>query len=368
METLVTIAFQKVGQDINEWYNLIKQNDISKAKNKREEIKNTLPNMKENQNVLIYFNLIDSRYKLMIEDYSESGELLEEIKSKLENSTDDMIQYYFYFFSGMYQFYQKNFIDAIHFYRIAENRLYKVPDELEKAEFHYQLAIAYYEIRQNFFSLNHVQKAFDSFKAYDGYTNRVIKCKMLYAMNQVDLQEWEEACNLYKEAIELASETNDKPTEGLGYFNLGLSYERQNLLEKAKECFQNALAIPEHRVSVYSIRSMYMLSRVLYKLGLLEQAREWRTKALEFAEKVNEYVYKTKLNLIYFLYDQTDCNSFDSCMDLLKKKNLWSDVADLSENAAFYYKRQENSNLSSKYFEEACKFKDQILNLRRQLI
>ncbi|MDA1475258.1 response regulator aspartate phosphatase [Bacillus changyiensis] len=67
---MVTIAFQKVGQDINEWYNLIKQNDIYKAKNKREEIKSTLPNMKENQNVLIYFNLIDSRYKLMTEDYS----------------------------------------------------------------------------------------------------------------------------------------------------------------------------------------------------------------------------------------------------------------------------------------------------------
>ena len=160
---LSTIAFEKVGQAINDWYKVIKQHNKSRAAEMREEIEIALPNMKENQNVLIYFSLIDSRYKLMTEDYNESGELLDKVKAKaLENSTDDMIQYYFYFFSGLYQFYKKNFVDAINFYKIAENRLHKVPDEIEKAEFHYQLAIAYYEIRQNFFSMSHTQKALDS--------------------------------------------------------------------------------------------------------------------------------------------------------------------------------------------------------------
>lgn len=365
---LSTIAFEKVGQAINDWYKVIKQNNISKAADMREEIEKTLPNMKENQNVLIYFSLIDSRYKLMTEDYHESGELLNDIKAKaLESNTDDLIQYYFYFFSGLYQFYRKNFVDAINFYKIAENRLHKVPDEIEKAEFHYQLAIAYYEIRQNFFSLSHAQKALDSFKAHEDYTNRVIKCKMLFAMNKVDLQEWDEAVDLYKDAILIANKTNDKATEGLGYFNLGLAYERQNLLEKARECFQNALSIPEHRESVYSIRSMYMLSRVFYKTDSPSQARGWRIKALEFAEKVHENVYQAKLNLIYYLYDQSNHTYFDTSMNLLKEKNLWSDVADLSENAAFFFKKQENTDLSSKYFEEACKAKDQILNLRRRI-
>ncbi|NWN81288.1 MAG: RapH N-terminal domain-containing protein, partial [Bacillus sp. (in: Bacteria)] len=55
-----TIAFEEVGQAINNWYKVIKQHDFSKAAAMREEIENTLPNMAENQTVLLYFNLIDS--------------------------------------------------------------------------------------------------------------------------------------------------------------------------------------------------------------------------------------------------------------------------------------------------------------------
>ncbi|MFP3513259.1 tetratricopeptide repeat protein, partial [Peribacillus sp. SIMBA_075] len=127
----------------------------------------------------------------------------------------------------------------------------------------------------------------------------------------------------------------------LGHFNLGICYERQELLEEAKESFIKAMNIPAHCDSVYSIRSMYMLSRVLYKLGSKESAREWRTKAIVYADKVNEEIYKAKLNLIYFLYDANDSVSFDLSMNVLKEKNLWSEVADLFLNAALYYKKQE---------------------------
>ncbi|UOY86779.1 hypothetical protein [Bacillus glycinifermentans] len=58
------IAYEKMGQRINDWYKIIKQNDIPKAIEMRDKIKENLPHMEENQDVLIYFNLIDSRYKL----------------------------------------------------------------------------------------------------------------------------------------------------------------------------------------------------------------------------------------------------------------------------------------------------------------
>ncbi|MFE9945920.1 tetratricopeptide repeat protein [Bacillus velezensis] len=369
MEKVKTkIEFEKVAYSLNEWYRTIKQNNILKATAMREKIVKTFPNMEENQTVLLYFNLIDSRFKLMTENYRESGQLLSKVDYEtLEKSTDDMIQYYFYLFNGMYHFYEKDFIEAINFYRIAESKLNKVPDEIERAEFHYQTAIAYYEIRQTFFSLNHAEKALQSFKAHENYTNRVIKCTMLFAMNKVDLQQWEEALSLYKHAIHIAVQTNDGHSEGLGHFNLGVCYERQERLEEAKESFLKALAIPAHCESVYSIRSMYMLSRVFYKLGSIESAREWRTKALAYADKVNEEVYIAKLNFIYFLYDETNQESIEAQIAVLKARNLWDDVADLCVMAAFHFKKQDNTRLSSKYFEEACTAKDQILQLTEAL-
>ncbi|EWH20759.1 tetratricopeptide repeat protein [Bacillus sp. C3(2022)] len=362
------IAYEKMGQRINDWYKIIKQNDIPKATEMREEIKRNLPRMEENQDVLIYFNLIDSRYKLLIEKYHESGELLAEINlESLEAKTDHMIQYYFYFFSGMYEYYKKNFTKAINFYRIAENRLIKIDDEIEKAEFHYQMAIAYYEIRQNFFSLNHAEKALESYQAHESYTNRVLKCKMIIAANQVDLERFEEAEKLYKVVLSAASSSGDLLTESFACFNLGVCYERRNLLSEAKRYFEQAADIHERENSVFGIRSMYMLSRVNYKLNLAEEARKWYSKSLERAIEEDDNVYKAKLKIIHSLYDQHDLLSIETALEQLKNKKLWSDVADLTFNIAIYYKKQGDSDIAAKYFEEACYAKDQILKLTEEL-
>ncbi|MFN2747750.1 MULTISPECIES: Rap family tetratricopeptide repeat protein [Bacillus] len=358
------IAFEKVGKMLNDWYSSIRQNNIQNATKMKDEIQSILPNMKENQNVLLYFNLIDSRFKLMTEDYNESGNLLDDIKSKhLESCTDDMIQYYFYFFSGLYEFYQKRFTKAINFYRIAESRLHKIPDEIERAEFNYQVAIAYYEIRQNYFSLNHAEKALESFQADGMYSNRTATCQMVIACNKMDLFQYNEAEDIFKKAIQEAAQANEKSAEALGYFNLGICYERQEKLDEARQSFESALDIPEHQRSVYSVRSMYMLTRVLCKKGLVEEAEEWYKKAIFEAAKAGETTYEAKLNIIKFLYLELDETLLEKGFNVLKENSLWSDVSDLSQNAGIHFKKKEHPRLAAKYFEEALNAKDQIQRL-----
>ncbi|MFO6497605.1 aspartate phosphatase [Bacillus sp. z60-11] len=362
------IAYEKIGQAINEWYKIIKQNNVPKATEMREEIQKNLPQMEKNQDVLLYFNLIDSRFKLMTESFNESGSLLKDIeKQALEEETDNMIQYYFYFFSGMYEFYKKNFTKAINFYRIAESKLIKIDDEIEKAEFHYRLAVAYYEIRQNFFSLNHAEKALESFTAHDTYEEKRINCQMVIAANYVDLYRFEEAEKQYNLAIKTAATFGYKFSESLGCFNLGICHERREMLSEAKIYFRKAIEIPEHRESVICIRSMYMLSRVLYKMDFLEDARMWYKKSLSRAIEENDNVYQAKLKIIYCLYDQHDLQDLEKAMEQLQDKNLWSDVADLAINVAYYFKKQGDAEVSSKYFEKACHAKDQILKLTEAL-
>lgn len=74
------IAHQEIANDLNEWYKSIKQRDKSKATQLHQEISDRLPNMSENQTVLLYYNLIESRYKLLMERFNESGEILSNIK------------------------------------------------------------------------------------------------------------------------------------------------------------------------------------------------------------------------------------------------------------------------------------------------
>ncbi|MBM7714586.1 hypothetical protein MHB50_20750 [Siminovitchia sp. FSL H7-0308] len=223
-----TIAFEEVGQVINDWYKVIKQQDVSKAAIMRKEMENMLPSMEKNQNVLLYFNLIDSRYKLMTEDYKKSGELLDKVQAKaLEESTENIIQYYFHLFSGMYKFHQKRYINAIIYYKMAEEQLKKIPDEIEKAEFHYQLAIAYYQIEQNIFSITHAKTAYAIFKAHDSYKEKMVKCEMILGANKLDLLLHEQTKKHYEKARSIAKENGFRYTESLALFNFGICFERQ---------------------------------------------------------------------------------------------------------------------------------------------
>ncbi|MEC3606093.1 tetratricopeptide repeat protein [Bacillus glycinifermentans] len=364
----VKVPAEKVGNMLNQWYIMIKLQQVHKAKAMRDEIESTLENMEEDQDILLYFNLIDSRYKMLIDQYSLSGSLLKRLEHRAEEKkTDDMLRYYFYFFSGMYEFYMKNFTDAINFYRIAETRLQRIPDEIEKAEFHYQVAIAYYKIKQHFFSLNHIQKALDSFKAHEEYRSRVINSEMVLAANQVDLYRFEEATKLYELALEKARANQNTLIESFACFNLGVCYERRDLLTESKSYFEDAVKIHEQENSIYKIRSAYMLSRVNYRMGSLDEARNWYQKSLSWANEEDEIEYKSKLQIIYSLYDQRNPARIDAALKKLKDKKLWSDVAELTSIIAYHYKKEGDIHNSAKYFEQACHAKDQILKLTEVL-
>ncbi|RDY83158.1 aspartate phosphatase [Bacillus amyloliquefaciens] len=356
------IEFEKVAQSLNEWYTVIKQNNIPKATAMREKIVKALPDMEENQNVLLYFNLIDSRFKLMTENYKASGRLLSSMEHQaLETSTDDMIQYYFYFFTGMYHFYEKDFNEAINYYRLAENWINKVPDKIERAEFHYQIAIAFYEIRQTFFSLHHAEQALEGFTTNENYSNKIALTNLVIAHNKLDLHQFKSAESLFKKAIEISkAEQSSDFTKALAYYNLGICYERQDKLNLAEEAFQTGLNSLKQERNYYTLRASYMLARVMFKKGLIEKGTYWYENALNLSRNLNETTYEAKLVVIHSIYKETNELLLDQGLETLSKLKLWSDVSDLSINAARYFRKQEYFELATKYFEKGISTIDKI--------
>ncbi|MED4660893.1 aspartate phosphatase [Bacillus subtilis] len=355
------LSYAMVGQTLNEWYQIIKQNNVKKAETMREEIKKSLSEMEENEKIIVYFNLIDSRFKLMKENYKSSGKLLGSMEQiALEENTDHLIQYYFYFFTGMCYFYENDFIEAINSYKIAEQKLNIVPDKKEKAEYHYQLAVAYYQMHQNVFSLNHAEQALGFYKSMNGFSYELSLTHMVIAHNKLDLHQYNTAESLFKDSIKLASEANEKYAEALGNYNLGICYERQEKLDLARDCFIKTLGYEEGNQLQTKLRASYMLSRVLFKLNLQEEAEEWYTKAKELAQYLNNNVYLAKLSIIYSIYKEVNESLMDMNFAVLKKAQLWSDVSELSINAARYFKKQDCLKLASKYFDEGIIARDKI--------
>lgn len=103
--TTTEIAYEEVANKINQWYTMIKKREIEDAIKLKDEIDCLLDDMEENQNLLLYYNLLDARHKMSVDMFKSSGEILEKIRKSPEmQKTDDMLQYYFLFFWSIYVF------------------------------------------------------------------------------------------------------------------------------------------------------------------------------------------------------------------------------------------------------------------------
>jgi tetratricopeptide (TPR) repeat protein len=266
------LASSEVANRLNEWYDTIKRHDINEATRLKSEVRHGIKEMAEDESLLLYYNLIGSRYKQVIQKFDESKTILESVKEQTEQSeTDQLLRYYYYFFSGLNEFYKRNYIKAIHYYRQAETFLAYIPDEIEHAEFHIYLANTYYAIDQYFFSLSHAEKALDIYHKHNHYVNRRISAKMIIAFNRFDLNQHQSAISLHEEAIELAAKHGHTFLEIVGHYNVGLCYEYLGELEKAKDRLERALDIEyrqENKKDTY-LEIKYMLARVLFKMDQL---------------------------------------------------------------------------------------------------
>lgn len=109
---------------------LIRAFEADQAEALKQEIEYDLEDMEENQDLLLYFSLMEFRHRIMLDKLmpvkdSDTkppfSDMLNEIESNQQKLTG-LLEYYFYYFRGMYEFKQKNFILAIDHYKHAEER------------------------------------------------------------------------------------------------------------------------------------------------------------------------------------------------------------------------------------------------------
>lgn len=125
----------------------IKSDWVDEAERIKVEAEAELANMEENQDALLYYQLLEFRHEIMLsymksknmDSLENAYETLREIES--QGQLTGMLEYYFYFFMGMYEFRRKELTTAISAYRIAEKKLFEVEDEIERAEFFFKVSL-----------------------------------------------------------------------------------------------------------------------------------------------------------------------------------------------------------------------------------
>ncbi|MBE2979042.1 response regulator aspartate phosphatase, partial [Priestia megaterium] len=98
-----TIAAPVIGQKINEWYRHIKRLNVTDAEILRNEVKNELDLMEEDEQVVLYFQLMEFRHEQMLEYVNPSkntvnkADYLRAVEGEGKRLTGIM-EYYFNFF------------------------------------------------------------------------------------------------------------------------------------------------------------------------------------------------------------------------------------------------------------------------------
>lgn len=301
----VLVAAHEVANTLTRWYDSIKERNLVESEQLKEEVEQQITDMEKNQDVLLYYSLIDYRHSLHYKSLNEQEEKLHNIDPQFEEM-NDLLLYYYYYFKGMHQYKLQNYQAALSLYNKAEKSLENLQDEVERAEFYYKVSSAYYHMRQFLLAIDHISKAITIYKKYPLYKSRIADCHNVLGLCYLGLKDYSNAENHFKQSYDVAKEIGDKDLQVYLMYNLGFLYSEQNQSEKAIK-FLSEVAYKKFRLH----KVCFLLAKEFLKMGDRKLAYLNITKGKEICQEIKNEEYFHHLKVIELL---------DSPPDLLLKR------------------------------------------------
>ncbi|MBL3649212.1 response regulator aspartate phosphatase RapA [Bacillus vallismortis] len=364
-----TIPSSYVGLKINEWYTHIRQFHVAEAERVKLEVEREIEDMEEDQDLLLYYSLMDFRHRVMLdyikpfgEDTSqlEFSELLEDIEGNQYKLTG-LLDYYFNFFRGMYEFKQKMFVSAMMYYKRAEKNLALVSDDIEKAEFAFKMAEIFYNLKQTYVSMSYAVQALETYQMYETYTVRRIQCEFVIAGNYDDMQYPERALPHLELALDLAKKEGNPRLISSALYNLGNCYEKMGELQKAAEYFEKSVSICKSEKFDNLPHSIYSLTQVLYKQKNEAEAQKKYHEGLEIARQYSDELFVELFQFLHALYGKNvNTESVSHTFQFLEEHMLYPYIEELAHDAAQFY-------IENGQPEKALSFYEKMVHAQKQI-
>ncbi len=318
-----------VGVKINEWYKMIRQFSVPDAEILKAEVEREIERMEEDQDLLIYYQLMCFRHQLML-DYIKPSEKrspsVSDLVDKIENSNHQlsgMLQYYNAFFRGMYEFSKKEYIQAIQYYKIAERQLALVVDDIEQAEFHFKVAEAYYIMKQTHVSMHHIIKALDIYKQHEQYKVRQIQSLIVIAGNYDDFKRYDKSLEHLNTAFSIAEELADNMLIAKILLNIANTYDRQQKYTEAIIRYREVLDIITPRSIDIKPITLFSLSWSLYKSSQHDEAAPLVEDGLKCSLERNDSLCLMLFKALKAIYINANEKAIQEVLDYFEEKQLY---------------------------------------------
>lgn len=355
-----------VGVKINEWYKMIRQFSVPDAEILKAEVEQEIERMEEDQDLLIYYQLMCFRHQLML-DYIKPSEKrspsVSDLVDKIENSNHQlsgMLQYYNAFFRGMHEFSKKEYIQAIQYYKIAEKQLALVVDDIEQAEFHFKVAEAYYIMKQTHVSMHHIIKALDIYKQHEHYKVRQIQSLIVIAGNYDDFKRYDKSLEHLNTAFSIAEELGDNMLMAKILLNIANTYDRQQKYTEAIMRYREVLDIITPRSIDIKPITLFSLSWSLYKSSQHDEAAPLVEDGLKCSLEINDSLCLMLFKALKAVYIDANEKAIQEVLDYFEEKQLYVYVEAFAQSIGLSSEKKGDFEKAAEYYRKALKAQNDI--------
>lgn len=359
----LTVSKEEMMLLLNEWYQEIREQNIQKSSQLKDEISRKIQLMEidPTQTLFIYYSLLELRQQLLVDHLKQADKAIQRINT-IDQPTDDFLAYYYHFFKAQHFTIIGSYSDACIHFEKAEALLALVPDEVEKAEFHYKVANYYYHVRQPVLAIHYAKKAKEFFEGQFGYDLNVAACQNVLGLAYTLLKQFKEAEVNFLSALNTVQKMNQEQRAVLIRYNLGLLYsEQQNQSEAAISFLEK---VYEKRFKLH--KTAFLLAREYYKTNKKDAASHFIEEGLKHCRAANNEEYRFHFHILAaFHYAHQDDLELESAIkegiSYFEREELWGYVQDYSEQLAEHFYTKGNYEKSSDYFHLAFVAKQKLL-------
>ncbi|HDX9707903.1 TPA: tetratricopeptide repeat protein [Bacillus thuringiensis] len=340
---------------LNDWYQSMLSQQVLKATNLKKEIDekinklSTEPNQNyQNQNLLLYYSLLEFRYTVLTDSLSIQRHSLDAINN-YDMPTDQFLRFYYHFFKAIHSTFITDYTKAEKHYKQAEKILVDIPDEFEHAEFYYRIATFYHHTYKMLASIEYANKSKAIFSKYEGYEIKTAFCNSLLGGCCIYLKQYEQAEEYLNSAIDLLQKKKEE--ESLLYVRstIGWLYSDTNMSSLAIcHLLEVTTKMPKH------FKAMFLQAKEHYKLREQYAASQIIDKGLQICREINSEEYTHHFSILNSLNENVPLEELEKTIQegliYFEKEKLWDYVVEYAELFATTCRQLESHQQASDYF------------------
>ncbi|MFC4023330.1 helix-turn-helix domain-containing protein [Oceanobacillus longus] len=318
---------------------------------------------------LMMFEIHKIRYFLILGDFDEALKKINEL-NEISSTFDNLQQFYWYKFRGNYISVNGDFNQALHMYKLSEERINKIDiDEKEAVDIQYIIAVTHSKLRNTLEAIEYANKSLEIYMKQYNFI-RCAQCHNILGISFRRIKLYDKAIKNFNLALHLGKLEKNKQLIQLTNQNLGFLYSTKGESVEAIQYYKEIIDDAELYIGE-KVETLASLVREYYNIENYDGAKESIEYGLELISRLDDIEPYRVFYYIIYTYNYLLSEQFAEFEDMLvkqflpylKKQKDYASIIVYAELLAKHYERLYKYKDATKYYKEANFAYEQISNI-----